>query len=389
MKNIEMIQGVETPAFVYCLDTLARSKNEIQDVLNEVGVGNWIAYSYKTNPLLATALAEMGCTMQVTSLKHLAEVQGFLTKEALTNSFYCSGSMTVDDAKVVVDSGPYIVVDSVSQLACVEKAAGLVGKNARVLIRVDAGQSADNSPFGTSGMLQGVNIRQLPEVLSKLYGNLTIVGVHNHFGSQVTSLEAWRRNIECIAAVLRNIDYPFEILNLGGGSPIAYDSVNAPSIGRIYSESIFQSLSAIRDIHPNIKIVVEPGRYIAGPCGYLVATATNMHQADAKRGVNLDASLFAAFQDRFLSNLKFQLPVISPCRSDIEGIDTILRGSSPASIDYFGVYSGLDEIALGEKVVFGMAGAYASSMGSEFSGVSRPAEYLFNGAEMEVLKSGQ
>jgi len=45
----------------------------------------------------------------------------------------------------------------------------------------------------------------------------------------------------------------------------------------------------------------------------------------------------------------------------------------------------MPELSFGDRVVFGMAGAYASSMGSGFSGVARPAEYLLRNGSIEAL----
>lgn len=385
MQNLELLKNVKTPAFVYSHEALASSKARLQSVLDNLCEGNWIAYSYKTNPLLAPMLNSQGCAMQVTSVAHLMNIQSFVAPEVLERSFYCSGSLTLDDARLVVESGLYIVVDSISQLQCIDHASELVGQTPRVLIRVDAGQGADDSPFGTSGMLQGVDIRDLEKVLVAPYEHVRIVGVHNHFGSQVTSLDAWRKNIENIATVLRDLDYPLEVLNLGGGTPIDYDAVQAPSIEQIYDQCLISPIRAIISAHPKLKVVIEPGRFLVGPCGFLVATATNLHQSNTQQGANLDASLFASFQDRFLSSLSFQLPVIEPQASETAARRTVLRGSSPASIDYFGVYQQLPEISLGDKVIFGMAGAYASSMGSTFSGVKRPAEYLLQNGKLEML----
>lgn len=389
MNATKLLKSVETPSFVYCHHTLQDSRNKVQSVLDEISVGNWIAYSYKTNPLLAPYLAELGCAMQVTSISHLAEVKAFLDPVAISNSFYCSGSMTDQDAQVVVESGFYVVVDSVSQLECIERAARTSGRSPRVLIRVDAGQSAVDSPFGTSGMLQGIDIQKLGMLLATPYENIRIIGVHNHFGSQVTSLNAWKKNIESIAGVIRDLDFPLEILNLGGGTPVNYDTLEVPTIEDIYRKCLTSSIRSIQDIHPNLKVVVEPGRFIAGPCGFLVTTATNLHRSETRQGANLDASLFASFQDRFLSNLSFQFPVIEPLAMEDAPTETILRGSSPASIDYFGVYKQLPDVNLGDKVIFGMAGAYASSMGSSFSGVARPAEYLMRDGAFEGIRDAQ
>jgi len=385
MEIFDIIEKVKSPAFVYCHESLIASMSSIQRTIDEVCTGNWIAYSYKTNPYLAPYLAEQGCAMQVTSVSHLAKVASFLNAEAMERSFYCTGSLTIDDAHLVVQSGIHIVVDSLSQLEIVNLAAGENKKKPRVLIRVDAGQSTLDSPFGTSGMLQGIDINLLGKLLNEPPKNVCIIGIHNHFGSQVVSLESWEKNIGNIASVLCNLDFPLELLNIGGGIPIPYDRVKAIDIADIYRKCLMPSLKIIMESHPDLRIVVEPGRILAGPCGYLVASVTNLHTSDTQQGANLDVSLFAAFQDRFLSSLEFQLPVLKPQASGHANAETILRGSSPASIDYFGVYHDLPDLRLGDKVIFGMAGAYASSMGSSFSGVERPAEYLLRGGTLEAI----
>jgi diaminopimelate decarboxylase len=316
--------------------------------------------------------------MQVTSLQHFEKVKKLVSNDALKKCFFNTASLTEDVARKLIASSLHVVVDSLVQIELMNKAGRELGKIVPILIRLDTGIKVHNTPFGTSGAVLGLSREQAWKFVSRLskYKWIEFRGIHNHAASQNTNLSSWKANMRAlekfIVALPHNI--PLHVLNLGGGYPIPYVNATLLSVYEIFSQGLKPAFQSILKRFPDLQLVIEPGRFLVGPSGFLVATVTNLQPSKEINGAVVNASLFATFADRFLSKMTFQ-PTL--CAQKSKGRKKyFIRGSSPASIDYFGIYSNLPELHVGDTLVFGMIGAYASSMGSTFSGVTKPPEYL-------------
>jgi len=206
------------------------------------------------------------------------------------------------------------------------------------------------------------------------------------YSYKTNPLLAWRSNTKALEKLIMGwpADIPLHTLNLGGGYPIPYLNATQLSVRKIFSHVFTPSLKKILQRFPDLHLVIEPGRFLVGPAGFLVATVTNLQSSKELHGAVVDASLFATFADRFLSKMTFQPPVYARHGGKKK---YFIRGSSPASVDHFGVYVNLPELHVGDTLVCGMMGAYASSMGSMFSGVTKPNEYLLREERLVRLAS--
>ncbi len=369
--------GIPTPVFIYNNSLLLSQITVMKKACRGTGNRYTIAYSYKTNPLLAKYIFQAGCAMQVTSLSHFEAIRRMMGNEGLKRCFFNTASLTKDVATALVASPITIVADSLTQVELLNEVGRMLKKAVPILLRVDAGITVKDTPFGTSGAVLGLSLRQAQELILnfKKYQWLEFRGIHNHAASQNTNLSSWKLNMKALQAFLLKlpVNIPLRILNLGGGYPIPYVGATPLSIHEIFSQAINPSLKSILQRFPDAQLVIEPGRFLVGPTGFLIATVTNIQSNGGSNGAVIDASLFATFNDRFLSKMTFQPTVYAARRGRM---NYFIRGSSPASIDYFGTYDHLPKFHVGDTLVFGMMGAYASSMGSDFSGVTRPKEFL-------------
>lgn len=376
-------KNLKTPFFVYNHSLLLQQISTLKDSCHCVAKNYSIAYSYKTNPLLAKYICRTGCVMQVTSLSHFEAVRGFTSINKLRECFFNTASLTKDVARRLAATHIQVVADSFVQVELMNKVGRDIGRVVPILLRVDTGIKMRHTPFGTSGAVLGFSFDQARGILlkSKKYRWLEFRGIHNHAASQNTDLSSWKKNIEALEKFIMALPQgvPLRALNLGGGYPIPYLNSTPLSVHAIFSYAFNPSLKKILTRFPSLQLTIEPGRFLVGPAGFLVATVTNLQSSKGVDGAVVNASLFAAFVDRFLSKMTLQ-PTVHAKR--IGRKNYFIHGSSPASVDYFGVYSNLSELHVGDTLIFGMMGAYASSMGSTFSGVTKPKEYLLKGDKL-------
>lgn len=370
----------QTPVFVYDHLLLLRQISILKTLCSRITPRYSIAYSYKTNPLLAKYIHRASCVMQVTSLSHFEAIKKMIGNDELKKCFFNTASLTEDVARKLATSSIQVVVDSRVQIELMSKIGKEVGKVVPILLRLDAGIKMRNTPFSTSGAVLGLSFEQARKVILSLSKHQWIEfrGIHNHAASQNTNLSSWKENTRALEKFIVSLpqSVPLHTFNLGGGYPIQYVNATPLCVHEIFSEAFQPALQRILKRFPNLRLVIEPGRFLVGPVGFLTATVTNLQPSKGVHGAVVNASLFATFADRFLSKMTFQ-PTVYAKRSGKKKY--FIRGSSPASIDYFGVYSNLPELRIGSTLIFGAMGAYASSMGSTFSGVTKPKEYLLKG----------
>ena len=380
-------QRISTPVFVYNHELVLRQISTLKSLCSTITENFSIAYSYKTNPLLAPHICKAGCVLQVTSLRHLNQAMKLMAAKQHEDCFFNTASLTEAEAKIVVASSFQVVADSLYQIELVNRIGESLQKVVPFLIRIDTEIKIKDTPFSTSGAMLGLSCEQAERILSQLskYKWLKFVGIHNHAASQNTNLESWIQNTRTLEKFTLDLpkDIDLQIVNLGGGFPISYMNSKKLPVEKIFSDALGPSIRNILKRFPNVKLVIEPGRFLVGPTGFLATQVTNLQSSSELEGAVVNASLFATFNDRLLSKMVFQPPIFS---SQTGTNRYFIRGSSPASDDFFGIYNNLPTLKIADVIIFGMMGAYASAMGSDFSGVVRPSEYILEKDKLTLLR---
>jgi len=176
-----------------------------------------------------------------------------------------------------------INVESAGELARVEAIAGKMGRPARVAIRVNPDIDAQSHPHISTGLKInkfGVPVDQARELFTSMARRpwLTLVAIHVHVGSQITSIDPLRHAAAFAARLsseMRRAGLSLEYLDLGGGLGIAYDGGAAISPEEYVGALLHEARAT------GLPIVIEPGRSIVGPAGALVAQVVDLKPRDS------------------------------------------------------------------------------------------------------------
>ena len=356
---------------LYDLNILRSQLELFRKAFQSTGRTVEIAYSYKTNPLLAEVLYKGSCKMEVTCREHLLGALKFCSgKETIIYTPTLDNSLI----KKCLSENVHIIADSITQLKKINEIAPTktkVGLRVNTRVQSDAKLSASGSSLGMLGVSEETLIKNL-DVIQGM-GNITFAGIHNHFASQNLDLNSWKENavkLQEIVSKLENLEY----LNVGGGYPIDYQD-NPPGIEEIVS-ALFGPLAKLPK---EMKIIAEPGRILAGPCGTLLAEVSAVKN-DVVDTVFLNASIFSTFPDRLLSNFSFNNPIQIVSKPAQKGNNTFyIRGNSPSSDDFFGILKNSPEITAGDIIAIRNIGAYGTVEASSFCGAQKPPEYIIDG----------
>jgi diaminopimelate decarboxylase len=213
---------------------------------------------------------------------------------------------------------------------------------------------------------------------------LTLVAIHVHVGSQITSLDPLRRAAALAASVSRDLQqqgFPLEYVDVGGGLGVSYDGGEVPSP----ADYVGALVDAVR--HTALPIVVEPGRSIAAPAGALIARVIDVKPRTAESEfISIDAGMTELLRPALYGAFHRIEPVDAPVSGDrhYEIVGPVCESSDVVGRDRM-----LPRLEAGDLVAIRDAGAYGAAMASNYNRRPLPAEVLVDGGTWRVIRRRQ
>ncbi len=287
-----------------------------------------------------------------------------------------------------------MVVDSLIEIERLDRVAGEAGIVQDVLVRVTPGVEAhthefistahEDQKFGLS-LASGAAMEAVRKVFAT--DNLRLVGLHCHVGSQIFDVAGFEVAAHRVIGLLRDVVSEFgvektsqmSVIDLGGGLGISYVPQDDPPPMQELADklkAIVRSESEAVGL-PTPKLVVEPGRAIAGP-----GTITLYEVGTVK-----DVAVSATAQRRYVSVDGGMSDNIRPALYDAEYDARLVSRSSDASATLARIVGKhcetgdivvrdtwlSDDIEPGDLLAVAATGAYCYSMSSRYNLLCRPA----------------
>ena len=194
----------------------------------------------------------------------------------------------------------------------------------------------------------GMYSSQINKFIPELRKNRNIDKLGIHFHRKTQNISEWSLKFELESVLseetLRNIDF----LNIGGGIPVKYKNFRADVVNSIFLE--FSNLRKWLN-NFNIKLIIEPGRFISGPPIILVTTIKNIYN----NNIIVNCSVYNSAIDIFATH--YRLEVENELEDGVGEAYTI-KGQTPCSMDIFRYKVYLSSPKVGDKIRFLNAGAY-------------------------------
>ena len=192
-------------------------------------------------------------------------------------------------------------------------------------------------------------------------------GLCFHIGSQCVFSDNYVKAIKAAHDLIHHLDldgFDTRLLDIGGGFPVEYVAP-IPSIDD-FCAPIRKALD--KHIRPGIRIVSEPGRFIAASPVTLVCSVVGRSVRDGKIWYYLDDGLYSTFSGILFDHCQY--PVIT--NRDGEEHLSVLAGPTCDSFDvmYDGLMIPMHEV--GDRIMFPLTGAYCAVSGSNFNALKRP-----------------
>ena len=188
-------------------------------------------------------------------------------------------------------------------------------------------------------------------------------GLSFHVGSQAADagkhVEAIEACAKLLAACRREKLGACDTLDIGGGFPIDYMKT-VPDIV-LFCAPI---RAALAKVPKRVRIIAEPGRYIAGPSAIGVASVMGRAQREGHWWYYLDDGLYGSYSGQIYDHARYP---VEPLRDSEERLPSVLAGPTCDSIDVIAENLMLPELKAGDLIVGRAMGAYTWASASDFN----------------------
>ncbi len=198
-------------------------------------------------------------------------------------------------------------------------------------------------------------------------------GLCFHVGSQCIHAENYVHAIRAAHHLIRELDLSglnTRVLDIGGGFPVQYALPLQPIDE--FCRPIARALD--RHIRPGIRVISEPGRFIAATPVTLICSIIGKSVRNGKTWYYLDDGLYSTFSGIVYDHCRY--PVVTN-RVGRERL-SVLAGPTCDSFDV--MYDGLSlpEHHIGDRIMFLSTGAYCAVSGSDFNALKRPEHLIID-----------
>jgi len=396
IKVRDLVEQYGSPLYVYSKATLERHLRAFEDAL--VSKDHLVCYAVKANCSLAilNIIAEFGCGFDVVSKGELMRV--IAAGGDPQKVIYSGVGKRPDEIEFALSHNiKCLNIESESELYSVSKIAAKLGIKAPVALRVNPNVDAKTHPSISTGLKK--NKFGIPfEDASRLYQvikndpHLEATGIDCHIGSQMTSggpiIEATDKLI-ALYHELEAMGIKVDHIDIGGGLGVTYNDETPPSP----YEYLAAVLQRLKDI--DVAVYCEPGRAMVANAGILLTKVLYLKSNPERNFCIVDASMSDLIRPALYNSWMNIVPAVKrPAtdalpESDKNGnrvYDVV--GPICESDDFLGKERNLN-VREGDVLAVRGAGAYGSSMSSNYNGRPLCAEILVDGSRSYVIRERQ
>ncbi|WP_310787060.1 diaminopimelate decarboxylase [Mycobacterium sp. Z3061] len=300
----------------------------------------------------------------------------------------------------------HVVLDSMIEIERLDAIAGEAGIVQDVLVRLTVGVEAhthefistahEDQKFGLS-VASGAAMAAVRKVFAA--DHLRLVGLHSHIGSQIFDVAGFEIAAHRVIGLLRDIVAEFGVdktaqvstVDLGGGLGISYLAPDdPPPIAELADKlsAIVSNESAAVGL-PTPRLVVEPGRAIAGPGTITLYEVGTVKDVDVssnanRRYVSVDGGMSDNIRTA-LYDAQYDVRLVSRL-SDAPATAARLVGKHCETGDILVRDAWVPEdVGPGDLVATAATGAYCYSLSSRYNMICRPAVVAVRAGESRLI----
>ena len=387
-----------TPLYVYDEATMRGRIAEFRDTLRATYPGDsLVLYAGKAflTKQVARLVADEGAGLDLVSggELYLARQAGF----PMERVFFPGNNKSREEVEMAADYGiGALVVDSLTEIDMLSSMDP--GRGVRCTLRVSPGIQPDTHSFISTGQLDSkfgfpVETGQALDTLRLLMAvpAAEVTGVHAHIGSQIFDLSSYpaaaEKVLDFLVQALDQLGFVAAELSMGGGLGIAYTSDQRPprpaEFVQVIADAVNEGCSQRGLNLP--RLLIEPGRSIAGPAAVAVYTVGAIKEIKGVRTyVSVDGGMGDNIRPKLYGSRYEAYKVDAP---DAPRDTTVtIAGRYCESTDILIKDAQVPALATGDLVALPANGAYSLAMSSNYNYNTRPAVVMVRNGESRLIR---
>ena len=397
-----------TPIYVYSAGTILDHYARLDTAFQSVD--HLICYAVKANSnrAILKLLANAGAGFDIVSAGELYRV--FAAGGDPAKCTFAGVGKSREEIEYALEQRVYSFnVESEAELEQIDRIAGAKETCAPIALRVNPDVDPHTHEYISTGSREnkfGIALDRVAAVYEQAakMRNVEIVGVQMHIGSQIAEAKPFASAIGKVAPIVRELKsrYGIKFLSVGGGMGIVYQRALESGSGKWWHEHGSESFAfSVRDyagaiVPPlrelDVRILVEPGRFLVGNAGVLLTRVRFIKKSGAKKFAIVDAGMNDLIRPALYRSYHEIVPVeeAKTSRCKIENREKIdIVGPVCESGDFFALDREMPELHEGDLLAIMSAGAYGLVMASNYNSRPLPAEALVRGNQLALIRKRQ
>jgi len=395
-----------SPLFVYSHTTLTRNFQQLDEAL--APLDHVVCFAAKANSNLGVlrTLANAGSGFDLVSGGELLRI--IAAGGDPSKCIFAGVGKTEEEIELALKKSIYAFnAESEPELIRINKVARRLKMKAPIAVRVNPNVDAKTHAKITTGTYEnkfGIAFEEVEGVYERAakLKNLHIRGLQMHIGSQLTEVGPFEKAVKKVVPLAKRLaeKHDIEFLSIGGGLGIVYDPAlesgeakwwRSPKRKNLLTPAKYAA-KLIPLLKPlGLKVLIEPGRFIAGNSGILVTKVEYVKQTGLKNFVIVDAAMNDLARPALYDSYHQIVPLSQSPGDHLKKnqISSDVVGPICESGDYFCKNRMLPKVGEGDHLALLSAGAYGFVMASNYNTRAYSAEILVKGNRSEVVRKRQ
>tara|TARA_Y100000590_G_C15670710_1_gene996156 strand:- start:261 stop:1490 length:1230 start_codon:yes stop_codon:yes gene_type:complete len=386
ISAIKLAKKYKTPFYCYSISQLKNNYYTISNAFK--AIRPIICFSVKSNSNLALLkeLKRIGSGADVVSIGELFKAlkAGIKPKKIVFSGI----GKTEEELKLAIKKEILLInIESENELNLINKISKKNAKKISIGIRLNpnvAGKTHQKISTGGKDEKFGLSYNDFVNLCKKvkMMKNLNLEGISVHIGSQITSINPFRKVLSVLNKIISKTKINFKYIDLGGGMGISYSKndkqINLAEYAKLVNKFLKNKKS---------KIIFEPGRFIIGNTAILISKIIYIKKNNNKKYIVLDAGMNNLMRPALYNAHHEIIPLRiknKKLRGNLEFVGPICESSDKFSRKKIFPY-----IQEGEYVALVNVGAYGMSLSSNYNTRPIVAEIMVNGSKHKVIRKRQ
>ena len=389
IENISVLNIVKknkTPFYLYSEKQIKENYVNFAKTFRYIDPLICFAAKANTNLTIMRMLGKLGSGVDVVSGGELLKA---LKAGIRPNKIVFSGvGKTEEELKLAIRKKILLInVESESEAILINKIGKKINKVIPIGFRINPNVDAKTHKKISTGKAEnkfGVSIKNFSSFFKniELFKNLRIDAISVHIGSQILSDTPYKKTLDVLLKVIRELNIKLKYVDLGGGFGIKYNKKDKQVNLNNYAKLVYDFKKKL-----NCNIIFEPGRSLVGNTGILVSKIQYI-----KKGLNKNFIIIDAGMNDFMRTALYDashdiVPIIRTSKNSKEPIEFV--GPICESSCKFIKYKKYQKMKEGDLVAITNAGAYGSSLSSNYNTKPLIAEILVSKNNFKIIRKKQ